>query len=123
VTHPGQPHSFHALCRLCGEPGYLHLSIIGDDEYVDVKHRPALDAPTPPDAPEPDGVACDWDEHGRCRCKAPTPPDALREAAKEHGLCSCEGGPRPIGGGKDYHYIGCDYDPILRAALEASDGA
>ena len=48
-------------------------------------------------------------------------PDPLREVAIEHGLCSCDvfGGPRPLGNGRDYHYVGCDYDPALRAALEA----
>jgi hypothetical protein len=47
-------------------------------------------------------------------------PDALRAAAQEHGLCSCDvfGGPRPLGNGQEYHYVGCDYDPALRAALE-----
>lgn len=47
----------------------------------------------------------------------------LREAARDHGLCSCAdfGGPRPLGGGREYHYSGCDYDPALRAALEEAD--
>jgi len=40
---------------------------------------------------------------------------ALVEAARDHGICTCE--PRPIGGGREYHYIGCDNDPVLRAAL------
>lgn len=44
----------------------------------------------------------------------------LRAAARDHGLCSCGdfGGPRPLGGGREYHYSGCDYDPALRAAIE-----
>lgn len=51
-------------------------------------------------------------------------PDLLRlaVAAMEHGWCSCAGitggeGPRPIGGGRFYHYQGCDYDEELLAAL------
>ena len=45
----------------------------------------------------------------------------LLAAAREHGLCSCDpfGGPRPLGNGQDYHYVGCDHDPELRAAIKA----
>lgn len=67
----------------------------------------------------------DRTEKQRCaKCNAMNAqpaPDPLRKAALEHGLCSCAdfGGPRPLGNGQEYHYVGCDYDPILRAALEA----
>lgn len=50
----------------------------------------------------------------------------LLEALEGHGVCSCagivpdQGGPRPIGGGRFYHYTGCDDDPILRAAIEGA---
>jgi hypothetical protein len=49
--------------------------------------------------------------------------EALLLAAADHGVCSCAAmtggeGPRPIGGGRFYHYTGCDDDPVLRKAID-----
>lgn len=35
-----------------------------------------------------------------------------------HGVCTCEGWPRPPDADKASHYVDCDYDPDLRTALE-----
>lgn len=40
--HPGQ-HNFHALCRICGEPGYINLSLVAGDEAVQIVKRAALE--------------------------------------------------------------------------------
>lgn len=41
--HPGEPHEFRTYCRRCGEPGRLHVSLITDDELVEIKPRPTLE--------------------------------------------------------------------------------
>lgn len=36
TEHSGKPHEFRTVCRLCGEPGWLHVSIITQHERVDI---------------------------------------------------------------------------------------
>ena len=36
-AHYGEPHEFRTICRRCGEPGMLHVSIITPDERVDIR--------------------------------------------------------------------------------------
>ena len=56
--------------------------------------------------------------------------ERVAAASADHGVCSCAAmtdgeGPRPIGGGRFYHYQGCDHDEELLAAraLLAGDKA
>jgi hypothetical protein len=32
--HEGEPHEFRTICRRCGEPGFLHVSLITPQETV-----------------------------------------------------------------------------------------
>jgi hypothetical protein len=41
APHPGTPHEFRTTCRLCGQSGYLNLSIVTDSELVRIEPRPA----------------------------------------------------------------------------------
>jgi hypothetical protein len=35
--HPGESHAFATTCRKCGEPGFLHVSLITPDERVSIE--------------------------------------------------------------------------------------
>ena len=67
-----------------------------------------------------------WQEGDRLLARL-TLAEAVVDAAQDHGICSCAAmtngeGPRPIGGGRFYHYQGCDDDVPLRSALDAIGG-
>ncbi len=50
----------------------------------------------------------------------------LVEAARQHVACICKGlvgeGPRPLGGGRVYHYTGCCADSDIAEALAEMGG-
>ena len=39
IPHPDMPHEYHAVCRICGEPGYINLTLVAGDEAVQVVKR------------------------------------------------------------------------------------
>ena len=42
IPHPDMPHEYHATCRICGEMGYINLTLIAGDEAVQVVKRSDL---------------------------------------------------------------------------------
>ena len=36
LKHPGEPHTFCIACDRCGEPGSVHLSLLGRDERYSI---------------------------------------------------------------------------------------
>jgi hypothetical protein len=43
APHPGEPHTFITHCTSCGLPGYLHVSLITQDEQVSINPIPRKD--------------------------------------------------------------------------------
>ena len=44
APHPGEHHEFRTTCLRCGEPGWLHVSLLGPDETFTIASR---EEPTP----------------------------------------------------------------------------
>jgi len=46
APHPGEHHEFRTTCLRCGEPGWLHVSLLGPDETFTIASREEPTQPT-----------------------------------------------------------------------------